>query len=90
MTDQQKEFLHLCLVEQADYKTIAQKLNVPNSILTGWYEKLKEERLKIAGIRNLWARKKIKCHLVTFMNGIYLTKESAFTAHNRTRNKGTS
>ena len=60
MTDQQKEFLHLCVVEQTDYKTIAQKLNVPNSTLTNWYEELKDERLKIAEIRNLWARKKIK------------------------------
>ncbi len=74
MTDQQKEFLHLCLVEQADYKTIAQKLNVPNSILTGWYEKLKEERLKIAGIRNLWARKKIKMSFGDFYEW-YLSHE---------------
>lgn len=60
MTDQQKEFLHLCVVEQTNYKTIAQKLNVPKSTLTQWYEELKEDRLKIAEIRNLWTRKKIK------------------------------
>jgi hypothetical protein len=60
MTDQQKEFLHLCVVDQTDYKTIAQKLDVPSSTLTIWYEELKEERLKIAEIRILWTRKKIK------------------------------
>ena len=60
MTDQQKEFLHLCIVEQTPYKTIAEKLNVPKTTLTTWYEELKDERLKIAEIRNLWTRKKIK------------------------------
>lgn len=60
MTDQQKGFLHLCIVEQVDYKSIAQKLNVPKSTLTKWYEELKEERVKISGIRSLWTRKKNK------------------------------
>ena len=60
MTDQQKEFLRLCIVEQEKYKTIAQKLNVPNSTLSKWYGELKDERVNISGIRNLWTRKKIK------------------------------
>lgn len=45
---------------------IAQKLYLPNSTLTLWYEELKEERLKIATIRNLWARKKIAKSFSTF------------------------
>ena len=60
MTAQQKDFLQLCVVEQINYKTIAQRLDVPGSTLTVWYEELKEERLKIAEIRSLWRRKKIK------------------------------
>ena len=59
-TDQQKEFLHLCIVEQLSYKTIAEKLNLSNSELTSLYKDLKEERIAIASIRTLWARKKIK------------------------------
>lgn len=74
MTDQQKEFLHLCIVEQIDYKTIAQKLNVPNSTLTQWYEELKEDRLKIAEIRKLWIRKKIKMPFEDFYKS-YLSHE---------------
>ena len=66
MTDQQKEFLHLCIIEQMPYKTIVEKLNVPNTTLTIWYEELKDERIKIADIRNLWARKKIKNPFVEF------------------------
>jgi transposase len=60
ISEQQKEFLNLCVVEQLSYKTIAEKLGVPNSTLTIWYEELKEERLAIATIRTLWTRKKIK------------------------------
>lgn len=74
MTDQQKEFLYLCIVEQVSYKTIAQKLNIPNSTLSKWYGELKEERLKISGIRNLWARKKIRMPFSDFFKW-YLSHE---------------
>jgi hypothetical protein len=60
MTDQQKEFLQLCLVEQKAYKEIALELNVPQSTLTTWYEELKEDRIKIAGIRTIWTSKKMQ------------------------------
>lgn len=68
MSDQQKEFLHLCIVEQKSYEIIAQKMNVPKATLTTWYEELKDERLKIAAIRNLWSRKKIKILFSEFYN----------------------
>lgn len=57
MTEQQKEFLHLCVVEQLRYDEIAKKLDLPKSTLTSWYEELKEERLAIASVRTLWRRK---------------------------------
>ncbi|MFA9392550.1 MAG: hypothetical protein ACERKD_22255 [Prolixibacteraceae bacterium] len=72
MTEQQEQFLHLCLVEQTDYKTISQKLNVPRPTLTVWYEELKAERQKIAQIRILWTRKKISIPFSEFYNW-YLT-----------------
>src|SRR6266446_6303079 len=59
MTDQHKEFLHLCVVEQMSYEDISKKLNLPRKTITSWYEDLKEERIKIAEVRNLWNRKKI-------------------------------
>lgn len=74
MTDQQKDFLNLCIVEQVDYKSIAQKLNVPKSTLTKWYEELREDRVKIAGVRNLWTRKKIKMSFSDFYTW-YLSHE---------------
>ena len=74
MTDQQKEFLELCIVEQLDYKTITEKLNVPRTTLTTWYEELKEERIKIAEIRNLWTRKKLIISFNDFYKW-YLSKD---------------
>ena len=60
MTNDQKEFLYLCIAEQLKYKQITNKLNVPTATLSKWYFDLKEERLKIADIRKLWLRKKMK------------------------------
>lgn len=74
MTDQQKEFLNLCIVEQLSYKVICEKLGLPNSTLTSWYDELKEERLKIASLRTLWTRKKIKLPFSDFYKW-YLTQE---------------
>lgn len=74
MTDQQKEFLHLCIVEQVSYKNIAQQLNLPNATLTIWYEELKQERLVISAIRSLWLRKSISLPFIDFYNW-YLTQE---------------
>ncbi|WP_143961328.1 hypothetical protein [Litoribacter populi] len=58
MTQQQKEFLRLCIIEQQKYDEISKTLGVEKSTLSKWYEELKEERLKIAAIRTLWKRKK--------------------------------
>jgi len=57
MTDSQKRFLHLCVVEQITYDEISEILDVPKSTLTTWYELLRQEREEIAAIRRLWTRK---------------------------------
>lgn len=78
MTKQQKEFLRLCIVEQLKYKSIAEKLNLPNATLTSWYDELKEERLEIASIRKLWARKKIKMSFPDFYNWYLSCEKKCF------------
>ena len=75
MTEQQTEFLRLHIVEQVKYKTISQLLNIPQTTLTTWYEELKNERTKIAEIRNLWTRKNIKLAFSEFYKW-YLSNES--------------
>lgn len=74
MTNQQKEFLYLCLVEQLDYKAISVKLDIPRYTLSIWYDELKEERMKIAAIRNLWTRKKLTIPFDNFYHW-YLLQE---------------
>lgn len=78
MTDLQKEFLHLCVVEQTKYKDISQILNIPTQTLTNWYEDLKEERQKIAEIRTLWTRKKIKMPFADFYNWFLSHKRKCY------------
>ncbi|KEO71664.1 hypothetical protein [Anditalea andensis] len=66
MTENQIEFLRLHIIEQENYENIAEMLAVDRSTLSAWYEELKEERLAIAAIRNLWGRKKIKMEFSDF------------------------
>jgi hypothetical protein len=40
ITDKQKEFLHLCIIEQLKYDEIAQVMGVPRQQLTKWYDDL--------------------------------------------------
>lgn len=58
MTNQEKEFLRLHVMNGIDYKTISEQMRVPKEILTEWYEKLRPEREEIAKIKNFWSRKK--------------------------------
>jgi hypothetical protein len=62
ITDQHKELLfHLYNIEGVyNYKGIAEKLNVPvETIVVLYGEELKEERIKIASIKNIWSAKKM-------------------------------
>ena len=54
-----QRFLHLHVIGGMRYSDVVTELKVPNSTLTEWYEELREERIKIALMRNLWNRKKI-------------------------------
>ena len=78
MTDLQKEFLPLCIVEQMSYNMRAQKPDFPNSILSRWHDELKGERLKIPEIRTHWARKKIKKNIYYFLPMILIPRKKMF------------
>jgi 5-methylcytosine-specific restriction endonuclease McrA len=58
MTPQQEKFLHLYLVDQLTYDEVAQEMGVPRVTLTEWYDTLKTERTRIAGLRTLWNKQK--------------------------------
>ncbi len=57
MTDQQKEFLRLHLIEGELYQAIISKMGVTRQELSRWYEELRSEREAIASLRVLWSRK---------------------------------
>jgi hypothetical protein len=74
MTEQQKEFLRLHVICDVDYNTISQKINVPKSTLSKWYEDLRSERERIARIKTVWTKKKFTPVFEDFYNK-YLAME---------------
>jgi len=66
MTKEQKEFLHLHIIEQINYKTISETLNIPGTTLIAWYEELKEERTRMVSIKSLMARKQLSIPFYDF------------------------
>lgn len=59
MTEHQKRFLQLHLIEDKLYESIVQEMNVTRKELSLWYEELRLERGVIASIKPLWSRKQI-------------------------------
>ncbi len=68
MTEQQQEFLRLNMICGLNYKAISERLSIPNSTITKWYEDLKVEREKIATIKTIWTRKKFTPVFEDFYN----------------------
>lgn len=68
MTDDQKEFLRLHVINQEKYEVIREKLKVSKSTLSEWYEELREERNKIAKVRAVWGKKKFTVNFESFYN----------------------
>lgn len=63
ISEQQRKFLHLALLEGKTYAQIEKILGIPRKEFAPWWEELKEERLKITQIRSIW---KQKCHELTY------------------------
>lgn len=74
MTEDQKTFLRMHVVEQKSYDTICRELNISRVTLSQWYEELTEERTEIAKIRTIWTRKRFTPEFVDFYNW-YISKD---------------
>lgn len=74
--DNKKEFLRLAVVEQRKYADIEKELGIPRKEFSPWWEELKEERLALTEIRNLFNRKAIKMTYEEFENW-YSTKSKS-------------
>ncbi len=76
MTDQQKEFIRLHLVEGELYQAIIGKMGVTRQELSRWYEELRSEREAIASIRVLWLRKQREVTFPAFYDWYIAQKRS--------------
>ena len=63
MTDKQKQFLELAVLQQVKYPEISQILQVDRVTLGKWWDELKSEREKLSGTRRIW---KLKCKTANF------------------------
>jgi hypothetical protein len=63
MTEKQKEFLRLAVVEKLSYDEIAIKLKIDRNLFAPWWNELKEEREYLTIIRD---KRQIKCPEIDF------------------------
>lgn len=60
MTEQQKEFVDLAVIQLKKYAEISIIMGIDRKILAIWWQELKEEREAISKIKSIWLRK-FKC-----------------------------
>lgn len=63
MTDKQKEFLQLAVIDRITYSEIEKQMGIARSEFAPWWDELKEERTYLTGIRDKWLK---KCKEVDF------------------------
>jgi 5-methylcytosine-specific restriction endonuclease McrA len=78
MTEQQKQFLQLHIIEDKSYKDITQEMGVTRKELSLWYEEMRLERTAIANVKILWSRKQIKVPFAAFYSW-YISQERICT-----------
>lgn len=63
MEEKKRLFLHLAVIKKLTYSEIEKIIGVKRSCFSKWWEELKEERVYLTRIRNLWQN---KCPLILF------------------------
>ena len=63
MTNKQREFLHLAVIEKLKYNDIAEKLGLAREVFAQWWDELKTEREYLTKIRDKW---QAKCPAIEF------------------------
>lgn len=63
MTETQKEFLKLAVIEKLKYDEIAVKLGIERKNFAPWWDELKTERERLTEIRDKW---QVKCPEIDF------------------------
>lgn len=57
MTADQQKFLYLAVIKGIPYSELEQKFGIPRKVFSPWWDELKEERLELTKIRNIWKNK---------------------------------
>jgi translation initiation factor 2 beta subunit (eIF-2beta)/eIF-5 len=57
MTEEQKKFIDLAVIQLKKYDEISEILGLDKSMFSKWWDELKEEREELSKIRNIWNRK---------------------------------
>ncbi len=81
MTDKQKEFLKLALIEGLTYDEIETRIKLSRKEFAPWWEELKTERLYLSEIRNKWKRKCPEIGFEDFKKWHESTKEECHYCH---------
>jgi hypothetical protein len=63
MTDKQKEFLQLAVIDRLTYLEIEKRMGISRSEFAPWWDELKDERTYLTSIRDKWLK---KCKEVDF------------------------
>ncbi len=57
LTDIQKKYLDLAVIQLKKYDDIAKELNIDRKTVSRWWNELKEQRVKLAELRKVWKSK---------------------------------
>ena len=57
MTDKQKEFLQLAVIEKLTYDEISKKLELERKVFAPWWDALKTEREQLTLVQDKWQAK---------------------------------
>ena len=66
MTEQQRNFLDLAVIQLKKYDEISQIIGVDRKLLSAWWNEIKEEREVISKIKSIWLRKFKSTNFWTF------------------------
>ncbi|MBU2914860.1 hypothetical protein [Reichenbachiella agariperforans] len=84
MTDKQKEFLQLAVIDRLTYSEIEKRMEISRSESAPWWDELKDKRAYLTSIRDKWLKKNVKkLILKTSETGMSPQTKSAITAKSR-------
>ena len=76
MTEQQKEFVDLAIIQLKKYDEISLIMGIDRKLLSIWWAEIKEERETISKIKSIWLRKFKRINFWTFYDWLISQERS--------------